>query len=285
MHGDAAGDADADRGDLAVLARRPGRAVAAHPHARAALDPLGGQAQPGAHGDEGVLQTADVGDDVDRVRQPDQRVADQLAGAVPRDPPAPVDVDDGGAVGGPVVRVGPLAGGVDGLVLEQQQPAGRRRRRPGRAPRAAAASRPGRGRARAGAGRRRDPVVGPSRRVGGPSCGPVRRRSPWSWPRPRPPPAPPARPGRPRGRSGRRSAVVHDLQVHAATRRRRGTPAPPVLGEGDDASAPVGAVLRAARRAPWRSSLSSVREMVWSSTLVSPATSCCDSGPGHRGGR
>ena len=99
-----------------------------------------------------LLEPPHVGDDVDRHRvSAHDRVADELAGAVPGDLAAAVDVDDRGAVGGPLVRLGALAGGVDRGVLEQQRRcrAGRRRR-PGRAPRAGSASpaRSRRGRAR-----------------------------------------------------------------------------------------------------------------------------------------
>ena len=48
-------------------------------------------------------------------------IADELARAVPGDEAAAVDVDDRGAVGGPVRRAGALAGGVDGRVLQEHE--------------------------------------------------------------------------------------------------------------------------------------------------------------------
>ena len=72
-----------------------------------------------------LLEPPDVGDDVDRVGQPHDRVADQLTGAVPGDLAAAVDVDDRRAVERPLVRLGALAGRVDRRVLQQQQRVGR----------------------------------------------------------------------------------------------------------------------------------------------------------------
>ena len=111
-----AGDPDADGGHLA------GRAavVLRHPDAAAPLDPAGGQPELGAHVDQQLLGAADVGDHVDRVGQPQDRVADELTRAVPGDLAAPVDVDDGRAVRRTVPRLGALAGGVDARVLQQQ---------------------------------------------------------------------------------------------------------------------------------------------------------------------
>ena len=57
------------------------RLVGGHPHAAAALDPAGGQPEAGADLDQRLLEPADVGDDVDRVGQRDDRVADQLTRA------------------------------------------------------------------------------------------------------------------------------------------------------------------------------------------------------------
>ena len=51
----------------------------------------------------------------------DDRIADQLAGTVPGDPAAAVDVDDRGAVGREVRRPGAAAGGVDGGVLQEHE--------------------------------------------------------------------------------------------------------------------------------------------------------------------
>ncbi len=61
-----------------------------------------------------------MGDDVDRGRQPHDRVPDELSRSVPGDLAPAVDVDDRRAVEGPLVRLGALAGGEDRLVLEQQ---------------------------------------------------------------------------------------------------------------------------------------------------------------------
>ncbi len=96
----------------------------------------------GAHVDEHLLDPADERHDVDRVGKPDDRVTDELAGAVPGDLPTSVDVDDGrsGVEQGTLVGLRPLACGVDRLVLEQQRPCRRSRRR--RGPREAVAVRP-----------------------------------------------------------------------------------------------------------------------------------------------
>ena len=126
MHGHAAGDADADGGDLAL--RAPGRRVGGQPDAGAPGHAAGGEAELGERVDQRLLQAADVVDDPERLGQPDQRVADELARAVPGDLAAAVDVDDGGAVEGTFVRLGALARGVDGRVLEQQQGVRRLRR-------------------------------------------------------------------------------------------------------------------------------------------------------------
>src|SRR5690606_30360818 len=71
--------------------------------------------------DEGLLEGADVGHDVDRDGELDERVADELSGAVPGDPAATVHVDHRGAVGRTVLRSGALAGRVDGRVAQQQE--------------------------------------------------------------------------------------------------------------------------------------------------------------------
>ena len=84
-------DADADGGDLAVGTAVVGRA----PRRRCGPRPaLRGDAELGADVDQHALHAADVGDDVDRVGQPHDRVADELPGAVPGDLAAAVDVDD-----------------------------------------------------------------------------------------------------------------------------------------------------------------------------------------------
>src|SRR5439155_17661231 len=81
-------DPDADRGDLAVRAA----GVGGHPHAAAALHAGGRDPEVGADGDQHVLDAADVGDHVDRVRQAQDRVPDELARAVPGDLAAAVHV-------------------------------------------------------------------------------------------------------------------------------------------------------------------------------------------------
>ena len=68
-----------------------------------------------------------MGDDVDRLGQAHDRIADELARSVPRDLAAAVDVDDRRAVGRALVPRGAGAGRVDRLVLEQQQRVGARR--------------------------------------------------------------------------------------------------------------------------------------------------------------
>ena len=71
--------------------------------------------------DQGLLHPAYVVDHLDVVREPDDRVADQLAGAVEGDQAAAVDVDHGSTtgVGRAIAGRGALAGGEDGRVLEQ----------------------------------------------------------------------------------------------------------------------------------------------------------------------
>jgi hypothetical protein len=79
---------------------------------------LGGKAQLFADVDEQLLDAAHVGDNVDWLRQAHDRVADELARAVPGDFSAPVDVDDGCAVVGPFKRLGAPAGRVHAGVFE-----------------------------------------------------------------------------------------------------------------------------------------------------------------------
>ena len=81
MQCDAAGDPDADRGDLALRAVRARR----QPHPRAARHPPGFKAQAGAHADQRFLKAPNVIHHVQRFGQADHRVADQLSGAVPGD--------------------------------------------------------------------------------------------------------------------------------------------------------------------------------------------------------
>jgi hypothetical protein len=118
VHGHAALDPHADRGDLAL-----GPAVVrGQPDAGASLHPTGArEAHVGDHGDQRLLETADVLDDVQRNRERHEGVADELTGTVPGDEAAAVDIDDGGAVRGPVRRAGPLARGIDRRVLEKHE--------------------------------------------------------------------------------------------------------------------------------------------------------------------
>ena len=117
VHGDALADPDAEGGDLALRAPL----VGAQPDAAAARHARGLDPEVAADPDQGLLDATDVVDDLDVVGQPDDRVADELAGAVEGDQAAAVDVDDGCAarVGRPVAGRCPLAGGEDRRVLEQ----------------------------------------------------------------------------------------------------------------------------------------------------------------------
>jgi hypothetical protein len=120
VHGNALGDTKADRAKLAV---RP-TVVSRNPHATASLDldPAGRDVEVGADVDEHLLDPADERDDVDRIRQPGDGVAHDLPGAVPGDLAAAVDVDHRGSgiQQGAFVRLGALARGEHGLMLEQQ---------------------------------------------------------------------------------------------------------------------------------------------------------------------
>ena len=100
------------------------RAGVADPDAGASLDATAVDAELGEHVDEDALEPAHVADDVDRLGEAQDRIPDELAGAVPGDLAAAVDVDDGGAVGRPLVGVGALAGGVDGGVLQEEDGVG-----------------------------------------------------------------------------------------------------------------------------------------------------------------
>ena len=104
----------------------PDRAVGVdQPHAAASLDALPRDPELGEHLDEHALEPAHVGDDVDGVGEPDDRIADQLPGTVPGDLAAAIHVDDGRAVGGPLVRFGALARRVHGRVLQEEDGIGR----------------------------------------------------------------------------------------------------------------------------------------------------------------
>ena len=113
----ALGDPDPDRGDLAFRAAVVGR----QPDPAASLDLAGGQAEVGADLDQHPLQPADVGHHVDRVGQLQDRIADQLAGSMPGDLAAAVDVDHRRAVARALPGLGAPAGGVDRRVFQQQR--------------------------------------------------------------------------------------------------------------------------------------------------------------------
>ena len=85
------------------------------------MRPTVGQADVNAHRDQRLLKAANVFDDVQRLSEPDDRIAHQLPRAVPGDFAAAVHVDDGRAVGGPLVGLRAFPGGVHRRVLQQQQ--------------------------------------------------------------------------------------------------------------------------------------------------------------------
>ena len=89
------------------------------------------------------LDAPNVIDHVERLGQPDDRVADELARPVPGDLAAAVGVDDRSVVGRPLVGGGAPSRGVDRRVFEQQQRVERRRPPGRRRVPAAAARRPG----------------------------------------------------------------------------------------------------------------------------------------------
>lgn len=115
VHRDLTADADADGADLATRAA----VVGGDPRAALALDASGLDAEVGADADHHLLDVADVADDVDGRREPDDRVAGDLSRTVPGDLAAAVDVDDGSAVAGSLLGLGALARGVDRAVLEE----------------------------------------------------------------------------------------------------------------------------------------------------------------------
>ena len=123
VHGHAARHPDADRRHLAVTPGRTGlrRVVGGEPDAAAAVDASGDQTEVGAHPDDSLLERPHVADDVDRAHEPHDRVPHELAGTVPRDATAAIDVDDRGAVGGAVPGRGAASCGVDALVLAQER--------------------------------------------------------------------------------------------------------------------------------------------------------------------
>ena len=98
---------------MAAILRSGRVRVGREPDPGPAADPPGGQPELGAERDQRLLDPAYVVDDADRLGQPDDRVADELARAVPGDLAAAVDLDHRGAVGRAFVRFGALARGVD----------------------------------------------------------------------------------------------------------------------------------------------------------------------------
>ena len=85
------------RRPIAPILSQP--AAGAHPDAAAALDALAVHAEARGDVDHHRLEVAHERDDLVPVGQPEDRVAGQLARAVPGDLAAPVDVDHGRAVG------------------------------------------------------------------------------------------------------------------------------------------------------------------------------------------
>ena len=63
-----------------------------------------GRAELRAYVNEHLFHPPHVRDDIHRIGQLHDRVADDLTGTVPGDPATAVDVDDGGAVDGAVAR-------------------------------------------------------------------------------------------------------------------------------------------------------------------------------------
>src|SRR5699024_1710896 len=82
--------------------------VRGDPHPTAPLHPAAVDTESVAHRDQGLLQSTDVGHHVDRIRQPDNRVAYELSRTVPSDPATPVHVHNGCAVRRPVLGFGAL---------------------------------------------------------------------------------------------------------------------------------------------------------------------------------
>jgi hypothetical protein len=115
VHRDSVGDPDADGRDLEV------GAVSRDPDTGPPVDPAARYAEFMEDIDEQRLEAAHVAHDVDRLGQPQDRVADQLARPVPGDLATPVDVDHGRSVGGSLRRIRSTPRGEDRLVLEQDE--------------------------------------------------------------------------------------------------------------------------------------------------------------------
>ena len=114
MHGGVGGNADAYRRKFRVARSR------SHPDAGAPADPHAVNAERPDHVDQHPFEGTDVRDDIARLRKPQNRVSDQLTGTVPGDLAPAVDIDNRDVANRSLVRLGAFAGGVDGLVLEQQ---------------------------------------------------------------------------------------------------------------------------------------------------------------------
>ena len=96
--------------------------VAGYPGTATAVDAARLHAEVTADTDHGFLKALHVGNDVDGLGQRDDRIADQLAGPVPGNVAAAVDINDRRARIGDraVKRGGALARRVHRVVLEQQ---------------------------------------------------------------------------------------------------------------------------------------------------------------------
>jgi hypothetical protein len=66
-----------------------------------------------------LLEVSNITDNINRIWQPHYWIANQLAGAVPSDFSAAVNVNNGSAIGWALGVFGSLAGGVGALVLKQ----------------------------------------------------------------------------------------------------------------------------------------------------------------------
>ena len=115
VHGHAPRHPDPDRGDLALR-------LAGYPYPAASLDPGGGDPGVRAGPHQRFLDGPHVGDHVDWLAEPDDRVPDELAGPMPGDLAAPVHLHHRrpGVTQRPVERAGPLPGREYRLVLQQE---------------------------------------------------------------------------------------------------------------------------------------------------------------------
>lgn len=74
----------------------------------------------GAGADRRSFQAAHMRYYIERVRQGDDGIADQLSGAMPRYPSTSIDLDYRAAVNGSVARLSPTPGGEHGQMLDYQ---------------------------------------------------------------------------------------------------------------------------------------------------------------------